>query len=78
MASLNKNDRRKESGSKAKLDRMTEEQAATTEIFYWNTIVVQLLSHVRLFCDSHELQHTRLPCPSPFSGACSNSCPLSW
>ena len=27
---------------------------------------------------SHGLQHTRLPCPSPFLGACSNSCPLSW
>ena len=26
---------------------------------------------------SHGLQHTRLPCPSPFPGACSNSCPLS-
>ena len=25
----------------------------------------------------HGLQHTRLPCPSPFPGACSNSCPLS-
>ena len=24
------------------------------------------------------LQHTRLPCPSLPSGACSNSCPLSW
>ena len=24
------------------------------------------------------LQHTRLPCPSPTPGACSNSCPLSW
>ena len=24
------------------------------------------------------LQHARLPCPSPFPGACSNSCPLSW
>ena len=23
------------------------------------------------------LHHTRLPCPSPTSGACSNSCPLS-
>ena len=23
------------------------------------------------------LQHARLPCPSPFPGACSNSCPLS-
>ena len=26
----------------------------------------------------HGLQHARLPCPSPSSGACSNSCPLSW
>ena len=26
----------------------------------------------------HGLQHTRLPCPSPTPGACSNSCPLSW
>ena len=25
----------------------------------------------------HELQHARLPCPSPSPGACSNSCPLS-
>ena len=24
----------------------------------------------------HGLQHTRLPCPSPTPGACSNSCPL--
>ena len=23
------------------------------------------------------LQHTRLPCPSPYPGACSNSCPLN-
>ena len=26
----------------------------------------------------HGLQHTRPPCPSPTSGACSNSYPLSW
>ena len=25
----------------------------------------------------HGLQHTRLPCPSPMAGACSNSCPSS-
>ena len=24
------------------------------------------------------LKHSRLPCPSPTPGACSNSCPLSW
>ena len=27
---------------------------------------------------SHELQHARLPCPSPTPRACSNSCPSSW
>ena len=26
----------------------------------------------------HGLQHTRLPCPSPTPGACSNSCPPRW
>ena len=26
----------------------------------------------------HRLQHTRLPCPSPSPGVCSNSCPLNW
>ena len=26
----------------------------------------------------HGLQHTRLPCPSPSPGLCSNSCPSSW
>ena len=25
----------------------------------------------------HRLQHSRLPCPSPTPGACSNSCPVS-
>ena len=27
---------------------------------------------------SHGLQHTRLPCPSPTPKACLNSCPSSW
>ena len=42
------------------------------------TLSVQF-SHsvVSVFLWPHELQHTRLPCPSPTSGACSNSCPLS-
>ena len=38
--------------------------------------MVQLLSRVWL-CEPHGLQHTRLPCPSPSPGACSNSCPSS-
>ena len=40
------------------------------------------LNSVRFSCSvvsdslrSHELQHARLPCPSPTPGACSNSCP---
>ena len=28
-------------------------------------------------CDSHGLQHARLPCPSPSPGVCSYSCPSS-
>ena len=37
---------------------------------------VQSLSRVWLFA-SHGLQHASLPCPSPTSGACSNTCPSS-
>ena len=39
-----------------------------------------LLSSCSVMSDSlqpHGLQHTRLACPSPSPGACSNSCPLS-
>ena len=39
-------------------------------------IVVQSLSLVSL--RPRELQHVRLPCPSPSPWVCSNSCPLSW
>ena len=48
-------------------------------IFYFDVIVVQLLSSV--VSDSlwlHRLKHARLLCPSPSPGVCSNSCPLSW
>ena len=37
---------------------------------------VQSLSHVRLFVRL-SCVHSRLPCPSPTPGACSNSCPSS-
>ena len=37
---------------------------------------IHLLSRVWLFA-TPGLQHTRLPCPSPVPGACSNSCPSS-
>ena len=39
-------------------------------------VVVQLLSPVWLL-QPHELQHTRIPCPSLCPGVCLNSCPLS-
>ena len=43
-------------------------------------LLLLLLSH-SVMSDSlrpHRLQHTRLPCPSPSPGACSNSCLSSW
>ena len=36
-----------------------------------------LLYHAN-FLLYHGVQHTRLPCPSPTSGACSNSCSSRW
>ena len=42
--------------------------------------VMRLLFSLSVVSDSlqpYGLQHARLPCPSPFPGACSNSCPLS-
>ena len=41
---------------------------------YYGWCSVQLLSRVPTLC--HPMD-TRLPCPSPSPGACSNSCPLS-
>ena len=42
------------------------------------SVSVQSFSCVRLFAlQPHELQHARLPCPSPTPRAYSNSCPLS-
>ena len=40
-------------------------------------VVVWSLSHSKSL-QHHELQHTRLPCPSLTPGVCSNSCSLSW
>ena len=56
-------------------------QAMNSVICKWHwcvqfSSVVQLC---RTLCmQSHGLQHARLPCPSPISRACSNSCPSSW
>ena len=47
----------------------------------WHADFKLLLFHYSVVSDSlwpHELQHLRIPCPSPSPGACSNSCSLSW
>ena len=50
-------------------------QYTFTTFFLIVVVVVQSLSCVSLW--PHELQHTRLPCPSVSPRVCSNSCPLS-
>ena len=47
--------------------------------FYSQCPTQLLFSHsvVSHSLQSHGLQHTRLPCPPPSPGACSNSCPFS-
>ena len=44
----------------------------------WVLLLLFNYSVVSDFLQPHVLQHARLPCPSPSSGACSNSCPLIW
>ena len=53
-------------------------------LYHWTTMEtlwlgLLLFSHsvISNSLQPHGLQHTRLPCPSPFPGACSTSCPLS-
>ena len=45
----------------------------------WLVLTLLLFSHSVMSnsLQPHGLQHTRLPCPSPSPGACSNSCPLN-
>ena len=48
--------------------------------FFFSVIEISVQFSFSVMSDSlrpHGLQHTRLPCPSPTPGACSNSCPLS-
>ena len=45
-----------------------------TRTFCYITSICSVMSD---FLWPHELQHTRLPCPSLSPGVCSNSCPLS-
>ena len=65
-----------------KLDWQHETQAASTEEVSGAepSGVPETFSSVQSFSSSrpHEWQHARLPCPSPTSGAYSNSCPSHW
>ena len=45
-------------------------------VFPFFSVVIQSLGRVWLSV-TYGLQHARRPCPSPSSGACTNSCPLS-
>ena len=45
-------------------------------VLFWFVVVAQSLMSDSLW--PHGLQHSRLPCPSPPPGTCSNSCPLNW
>ena len=44
-------------------------------VYLFEFLLLSLLSIVSDSLWPHGLQHTRLPCPSPSLGACSNSCP---
>ena len=60
---------------------MLSERTDTKECMYnWNNCMRCCSSVAQsslTLCDPLGLQHTKLPCPSPFPGTCSNSCPLS-
>ena len=47
-------------------------------LFYCLTYQFHSVAQSCLTLRPHGLQHTRLPCPSPTPGACSDSCPSSW
>ena len=49
----------------------------TITTLFVNRLSVQFCCSSRVRLRPHELQHARLPCPSPTPGACLNSCPSS-
>ena len=55
--------------------RQVYQMAGRGHVSLW-LFLVKLFSHsvVSDFLQLHELQHTRIPCPSPSPGVCSNSC----
>ena len=60
--------------------RLITEQVYSLLLIWSPTVSSVQSSPVAQLCPTlqpHGLQHPRLPCPSPTSGACSNSCPSS-
>ena len=59
-------------------------ESQETDMAGWLTLYALLMFHfssVTQWCPTlqpYGLQHFRLPCPSPTSRGCSNSCPSSW
>ena len=52
----------------------------TASCYHMNLVQLSVQFSCSVMSDSlwtHEMQHTRLPCPSPIPGVCSNSCPSS-
>ena len=67
----------------------SHKESDTTERLNWTELMIYRLKFIfalLLFSHSvmsdslgpHGLQHSRLPCPSPYPRVCSNSCPSSW
>ena len=60
----------------SKLVRSHFNDESTGNVFQFSSVQFSC-SLVSDFLWPHRLQHTRLPCPLPTPGACSNSCPSS-
>ena len=76
---IHQNNRTKKKVDKRTLKYMFNTLAYTCQEFFSSLCSVQFNHSV--MSDSlqpHGMQHTRLPCPSPTPGACSNSCLSSW
>ena len=66
--------------SRTRLKRLSSSSSCLKALSHKLDISLLLLFSHSVMSNSlwpHRLQHTRLPCPSPSPGACSNSCPSS-
>ena len=69
--------KKKKKKEKIALHRSTLPKAGETQIQKITSVSSCSYSVMSNSLWPHGLQHTRLPCPLPTPGACSNSCPLS-